>query len=664
LRRLSGLFPTSPVEESAAARAFAFGACVVAAVSIALYGQDYVVPAAALAAAAAGHRQSWRRRHLPRGTLRQAVIAALVFACLLYVLADSVAAVFGGQLPQANFALLLVAVTSFDLKTRRNLYSSLWISLAVLYLAAVYAWDYQFGVLVAAWTACLTGFWIASHLRRLGATLRLPPRPLIAAGAATVLAGGLLFALAPQPQATPQGPLIISLPSYAQFQGEIENPALPIVQVGGDPSGSTKRVDLRYRGRLGDGVVMYVRTGAPAYWRGLVFDQYANGAWTASRQDGRVFPAYVSPDRLPTPEGPQLGTFAQVFRIVRPLPGVIYAANPVESLYFPAAEVRQDAYGAWRAPGPLMAGQTYSVVSYLPDLSPTALRGAEGPDPAGGEYLDSGALSSRARALALEVGKGEDRYSRVMSLTTYLQNRYAYTLQLGHVPPGEDPVDWFLFDARAGYCEQFATAETLMLRALGIPARLATGYATGDYDAVLNQAVVHESDAHAWVEAWFPGHGWVPIDPSPGYSALAATRFPNRWAGAGIASLIPHLSVGGGLLTLGTLGVLGVAPAALGLLAGLALALVWLWRRRWRRLRRPKPSEELLDLYDRLQQRLKRIRAPSETPLEYERAARGGTMEELLTEVTAAVNCGAYGGRWPVAAEVAAWRERLFSSRG
>src|SRR5204862_7560665 len=88
-------------------------------------------------------------------------------------------------------------------------------------------------------------------------------------------------------------------------------------------------------------------------------------------------------------------------------------------------------------------------------------------------------------------------------------------LQLGHVPPGEDPVDWFLFDAGIGYCEQFATAETLMLRALGIPARLVTGYATGDYDPVLNQAVVRERDAHAWVEAYFPGHGWVPFDPTP-----------------------------------------------------------------------------------------------------------------------------------------------------
>src|SRR5438874_8742945 len=249
---LPRLLPDSPIEDSAAARGFVLAAFAVAALSIVLYGQDYLLPPLAVGLGAAGHWQSWRRRHQPRGSLRQVVIAGLIFLCLAYLLLDSVAALFGGQLPQANFALLLIAVTSFDLKTRRNLYSSLWISLAVLYLAAVYAWDYEFGVLVAAWAACLAGFWVASHLRRLEAVPRLPVRPLAIAAIGALAGGGLLFVLLPQPEGAPQGPLIVSLPSYAQFQGEVENPALPLVQVGGDQSGSSSRVDLHYRGKLGD----------------------------------------------------------------------------------------------------------------------------------------------------------------------------------------------------------------------------------------------------------------------------------------------------------------------------------------------------------------------------------------------------------------------------
>jgi transglutaminase-like putative cysteine protease len=235
-----------------------------------------------------------------------------------------------------------------------------------------------------------------------------------------------------------------------------------------------------------------------------------------------------------------------------------------------------------------------------------------------------------------------------MALTTYLQQNYKYSLQLGHVPPGRDPVDWFLFDAKIGYCEQFATAETLMLRSLGIPARLATGYSTGDYDPVLNQSIVREHDAHAWVEVWFPGDGWVPVDPSPGFAALPATQFPNRWAAAGIARLIPHLSIGAPLAALGSLGVLGVLPPAVAI--ALVVVVLWAWvrTRRWGRTARAAPGEsELLRLYDRVQQRLGRRRAPPETPLEYRHATHAGPIEPLLEELTLAVNEGAYAGRWP-----------------
>ncbi|TME80467.1 MAG: hypothetical protein E6I43_13385, partial [Chloroflexi bacterium] len=108
------------------ARAFVFSGFAVAVLGIVLYGQDYVVPAIGLMAAAVGHVVSYRERNQKREFWRQAFLAAMVFGALFYVIADSSLALFGGILPQANFAILLVAVTSFDLKTRRNCYSSLW----------------------------------------------------------------------------------------------------------------------------------------------------------------------------------------------------------------------------------------------------------------------------------------------------------------------------------------------------------------------------------------------------------------------------------------------------------------------------------------------------------------------------------------------------------
>jgi transglutaminase-like putative cysteine protease len=655
---IRALIPDSPVEESGTARAFAWGAFAVTAAAVTIYGQDYLVPALGVAVAGFGHWVSHRGRRRRRSRWQQVLILGLIAACLAYFLLDSVLGLFGGQLPQAHFAILLAAVTSFDLKTRRNLYSSTWISLALLYLAAVYAWDYQFVVFCGAWVGCLGGFWIASHLKRIDAGFSFPVRPVALLAAGGLLLGGGAFALLPQPNASPTNPLVISLPSKLSFHGEMESPALPLVELGADPSGAQSRLDLRYRGRLGDGVVMYVRTGAPAYWRGLVFDTYRDGAWTSSDGSFTTYPAYVEARSLPPPPGPQLGTFVQVFRPVRTLPGVIYAADPVASIYYPASELRRDGYGTWLAPGPLRAGQTYSVVSYLPDHSPAALhKTPAGSGGAEARYLDARQLSGRGAGLARSVAPaGGDTYNTVIAVTGYLQSHYRYSLEIGHVPPGRDPVDWFLFDTGTGYCEQFATAEVLMLRSLGVPARLATGYSTGDYDEVLDQAVVHERDAHAWVEAYFPGHGWVPFDPSPGFPAVASSRIPNRWAASGMARLVPHLTLGSAPVLAASIVWIPLVPAAIAALIGVLAGLAWLWARR----RRAEPGQlELIALYERLQRRLRRRRSPPETPLEYSQAVVPGRLEGVLTEVTEAVNRGAYAGRWPSRGELAAIRKRL-----
>src|SRR5438128_8863174 len=189
--KLPRLLPASPVEESLSGRVFVYLGFGIGCLGVAIYGRDYVVPAVGLAIAALGHMVSYRGRRQKRSISGQALVASMVFASMAYCRADSVGAIFGGVMPQANFAILLVAVTSFDLKTRRNCYSSLWISLAILYLAAVYAWDYPFGVLLALWAVCLAGFWAASNLRRMGARVNLPV-PAVA----TALVGALMSGVA------------------------------------------------------------------------------------------------------------------------------------------------------------------------------------------------------------------------------------------------------------------------------------------------------------------------------------------------------------------------------------------------------------------------------------------------------------------------------------
>jgi transglutaminase-like putative cysteine protease len=649
--------PPSPVEQSEWARVFACLALLVSLLAVAFFAQDPTVPLFAAVAVTVGHLVSLRERNQKRGFWRQVLLAGLIFGALCYLIADSGLALFGGTLPQAHFAIMLAAITSFDLKTRRNLYSSLWISLAILYLAAVYAWDYVFVLFLFGWTVCLAGFWMSSHVRRIAPRFDIPRIPIAVTLVASCFLGALIFIVEPQPDGSPAGPLVLSLPNFTHFRGDMENAALPLVNLNGDPTGATTSVDLHFRGRLGNAPVMFVRTAAPAYWRGLVFDSYSDGAWTASNHEYLPMPPYVPSTRLP-PEPPHnLGTFVQVFRVMRPLPGVINAAYPLQSLYVPVAALREDVFGTFHTPDQLRPGQTYSAVSYLPDLSAQELR-TDSTLPARPE--DFAALSPRGQALAQRVVKEANAatdFDRVMAITRYLQRNYRYSLDIPPVPAGHEPVDWFLFDVKTGYCEQFATAATLMLRSLGIASRLATGYATGDYNPTLNQAVVRERDAHAWVEVLFEQHGWVPVDPTPGVDPLAFTRMPNHWAAGGVARLIPHLTVGAPMAALGSLSAIAIIPAAIAMAVALALLVMWLRKRRRRPRWRPSPGEsELLKLYDRLQRRAGRRRAPPETPLEY---LQNTVPVPLLEDVTQAVNEGVYAGRWPEPERVRKMADRL-----
>jgi hypothetical protein len=98
---------------------------------------------------------------------------------------------------------------------------------------------------------------------------------------------------------------------------------------------------------------------------------------------------------------------------------------------------------------------------------------------------------------------------------TYLKRNYNYTLLLNW-NPGREPLSTFLFSAKAGHCEYFASSMAVLLRAAGIPTRIVNGFLMGEYNPVGDAYVVRQSDAHSWVEAYLPGSGWTEFDPTPG----------------------------------------------------------------------------------------------------------------------------------------------------
>jgi transglutaminase superfamily protein/uncharacterized protein DUF4129 len=118
--------------------------------------------------------------------------------------------------------------------------------------------------------------------------------------------------------------------------------------------------------------------------------------------------------------------------------------------------------------------------------------------------------------LARQVTAGKTNpYDQATAIETYLRTGYTYTLTPTVPPRDVDPLEYFLFTSKEGYCEYFASAMGDMLRSLGIPTRLVNGYGPGTFDEHLGRYVVREADAHTWVEVYFPDLGWVAFEPTP-----------------------------------------------------------------------------------------------------------------------------------------------------
>jgi hypothetical protein len=192
-------------------------------------------------------------------------------------------------------------------------------------------------------------------------------------------------------------------------------------------------------------------------------------------------------------------------------------------------------------------------------------------------------VPERVAELARRITANADGdYEKVLAIEEYLRSNYEYLIESPVPPPGQDAVDHFLFDAKVGFCEQFASATAVMLRTLGIPARVVTGYTPGSRNPFTGYYEVRASDAHAWIEVWFPQFGWYEFDPTfdvPPATVDAADLIPLvklfRAVSERVAAWVPA-GFGGAVRV--ALVVALVATALLG---------AWLW---WRRSSRRVPT--------------------------------------------------------------------------
>jgi transglutaminase-like putative cysteine protease len=286
-------------------------------------------------------------------------------------------------------------------------------------------------------------------------------------------------------------------------------------------------------------VVMRVRIDGDAalaqdmHWRGIVHTNFDGHRWFTPEHDQRVVgsnsegdywlnPAPFPPGKsLPFRYTVLLEPIATDAIFIAPRPQILRGRFQPEGIRAGGLPTRGylliDAAGSIFNPAHNSSKIRYEGSSNLPMMSPTELRAqpARYPEQVVRTYLQLPPLDPRIKTLADQITSGlKNPYDKVANIQRYLISRYGYTLDLGDTRVA-DPLANFLFVRRQGHCEYFASAMAVMLRAEGIPARYVTGFAPGEYNDVGGDYIIRESDAHAWVEVYFPEYGWLPFDPTP-----------------------------------------------------------------------------------------------------------------------------------------------------
>ena len=284
--------------------------------------------------------------------------------------------------------------------------------------------------------------------------------------------------------------------------------------------------------RLTDSQVFDVKVDekAPAgiryYWHARTYDTYRNGQWFSSGGQANSFNPQTDTFVLPD----ETGRWAGIFEFL--------AATPVTSVFMPSEPHWVSRPGladetllpdgshdlsTFRAQPSISAGEVYQVQASISTATVAEMKasGSNYPEWIKERYLQLPEnITPRTRKLAGEITAGMNNpYDKAAAITNWLRRNITYSETVPNQPAGQETVDWFLFDLRQGFCNYYSTAEVVMLRSLGIPARWSVGYAQGE-KLDDGSYLIRQRDAHAWPEVYFAGLGWIEFEPTASQPAI------------------------------------------------------------------------------------------------------------------------------------------------
>jgi protein-glutamine gamma-glutamyltransferase len=459
-----------------------------------------------------------------------------LFLSRFFVGSSSNPPLFALLLAVVHFLIVAMLIRFYSAASDRDALFLSMLSFAAILAASILTVDTLFLTLFFVFLLCGISTFIGLELRRgaAGALSPAPARPeterkltralLLAAlsvALGAVLLGGMLFFFFPRFNAGYLGRVSFSPSLMTGFTEDVE-----LGQIGEIKKSST--------------LVMRVETGKPIgyewlRWRGIALSNFDGKRWSSSVHNAqRLQPGADGWIRTSeaAPKGNTPGKTIQYTVYLEPVatdaifvPGRFLslqgnfsggAANSFAALQ--RNYLITDATGTLRNPFRSFAAIRYVGISRLPPRDAARLRaaGTEYSSDIRAAYLElPPSLDRRIPALAREITKDvQTPFDKAAALESYLRTRYGYTLNLTG-KPGPDPLAHFLFETRAGHCEYFASAMAILLRTLGVPSREVNGFLPGEYNDIAGDYIVRASDAHSWVEVYFPGNGWQVFDPTP-----------------------------------------------------------------------------------------------------------------------------------------------------
>lgn len=680
-----------------------------------------------------GATWSWYRRRDRNITLKFLLAIGMLLAMgaffgnLLGQLNDT-------RLVLAELLIQLQVLHSFDLPRRKDLGYSMVIGLILLGVAATLSQTFTFAPLLGVFLAIALPVLVLDYQSRLGLlktqqprnssrlALNSSPLSLQRLGVFLLVIIGLglaIFALMPrfpgyQIQTFPvNAPGNLADRSFdSNSRGGIINPGYVRrgngnnrAGGGGQDDGSgagqmddtfyygfTSKMNQNLRGALKPKVVLRVRSQAPGFWRVLAFDRYTGQGWEISREK--------NVERINRPEwsyrfflpynytAEQTKQVVQSYTVVSEQPNLLPALTYPQQLYFPSREIEVDAEGSLRAPASLIEGLTYTVISEVPYRNRTLLQTASTnyPKPIEKYYLDVPApIAEKVRKqteqlLATSPNPISSPYEKALYLAQALKQRYSLPQDPLHLPTlkeNEDLVEAFLFKYKGGYPDHFSTALTIMLRSIGIPARLVAGFDTGEFNPFTGFYIVKNTDAYAMTEVYFPKYGWFAFDPIPGHELIPQSieetetfgvlrqfwQWVAGWLPTPVTNFVSQVWnwLIGWLLRL-LWWIWGIVSNGwVGFFTGLILAIAlgflsWLGWNQWRTWRYRRWLGSLPPMESLYQQMLTFLstkgykKHPAQTPLEYAKVSRqhyAPTVTEVIDEISQAYVQWRYGNETP-----------------